>query len=86
MMMNVLNLRKMISLLGILIVAIICGVPFALMAQQSAAVPKSAETTSIEPIALETLQRMSDLLKNATKITFTANTTREQPSTTCQLL
>jgi hypothetical protein len=62
--------------------------PLALIAQQSAAVPQASETTfkSIEPNALETLRRMSDLLKNATKITFTADTTREQPATTGQLL
>jgi hypothetical protein len=91
-MMNPLNLKKSISL-GTLIAAIICGVPIALTAQQPAAVPKPAETTQttpssnpIEPIAIETLQRMSDLLKNATKITFTANTTREQTATTGQML
>ncbi|MCI0447937.1 DUF2092 domain-containing protein [bacterium] len=73
---------------GTLIVAMIFCAPLALIAQQSPAVPQTAETTvnPIEPIALETLQRMSDLLKKATKITFTANTTREQPATTGQLL
>jgi hypothetical protein len=68
------------KVLKIFIVAIIFCAPLALSAQQS------APTNSIEPTALETLQRMSDLLKNATQITFTANTTREQPATTGQLL
>ncbi len=73
---------------GILIAAIIFFAPLVLIAQQSAATPKTTETTTnpIEPVALETLQRMSDLLKNATKISFIANTTREQPATTGQLL
>jgi hypothetical protein len=86
-----LKLEKLKFLLAALIAVMIFFVPFALMAQQSAAVTKPAETTApnsnpIEPNALETLQRMSDLLKNATKITFTANTTREQPATTGQML
>jgi hypothetical protein len=83
-----LKLEKQKFLLATLIAAIIFFSPFALMAQQSAAVPKPTETTqsTIEPNALETLQRMSDLLKNATKITFTANTIREQPATTGQML
>jgi len=86
--MKKLKLQKLKFLLATLIAAMIFFVPFALMAQQSAAVPKPAETTqnTIEPNALETLQRMSDLLKNATKITFTANTIREQPATTGQML
>jgi hypothetical protein len=70
-----------------LVVAIICFTSVASFAQQAAALPKPAEATnSIEPTALETLQRMSDLLKNATQITFTASTMREQPATTGQLL
>jgi hypothetical protein len=65
---------------AIFFVAISCFAPLVLFAQQS------APTNSIEPNALETVQRMSDLLKKATQITFTANTTREQPATTGQLL
>lgn len=70
-----------------LVVMIFCA-PLALFAQQPATVSQPAQTAinPIEPNALETLQRMSDLLKNANKITFTANTTREQPATTGQLL
>jgi hypothetical protein len=79
--MNPLNSKKMIFLLEILIVAIICAAP-PLLAQQST----QPASNPVEPIALETLQRMSDLLKKATKITFTANTTREQPATTGQML
>lgn len=91
--MKSLNFKKMNFLLATLIAAIIFCAPFVSVAQQSAAVTKPAETTErtaintpIEPIALETVQRMSDLLKNATKITFTANTTREQLATTGQML
>jgi hypothetical protein len=61
-----------------LLVATLFFVPFALSAQTA--------INPIEPTALQTLQRTSDLLKKATKITFTANTTREQPATTGQLL
>jgi hypothetical protein len=78
-MMNPFN--KSISLFGLLIVAIISVAPFDLIAQQS-----TPTANPIEPNALQTLQRMSDLLKNASQITFTAKTTREQPATTGQLL
>ena len=85
--MKILKSIKVKFLPGTLVVAMILCVPLTLIAQQSPATPQAQTTINpIEPVALETLQRMSDLLKNATKITFTANTTREQPATTGQLL
>lgn len=61
-------------------------------AQAGAAAPETSEAQNapsqnpIEPVALEALRKMSDLLKGARSITFTARTSREHMATTGQML
>jgi hypothetical protein len=59
-------------------------------APQTAAAPKRVATPApvppLEPAALEKLKAMSDLLKSTPRLTFTAQSDREQPSLGGQML
>ncbi len=86
------KLRKLTWLRTMPIVTAIFLSPLSLLAQQAINPPTETKAQNapienpIEPIALETLKKMCDLLKNANSLTFTASTAREQLATTGQML